>query len=152
MRTSPPTRSRRRWRGRLAVAGVLAVAALLSATLPAAANNGTIWTTLPSMPAARSDVASAAATCPPGQGGTCVYALGGLAAVGTSGHVYSYNPASNIWTALPSMPTPRAGFGAASMRCPPGIDGTCVYASGGYADTGVSATLEALDPPIPSQG
>ncbi|MFI8965848.1 Kelch repeat-containing protein [Streptomyces sp. NPDC053493] len=105
------------------------------------------WSPVTALPGPRSDLAAAAAPCPVGQAGTCVYAVGG-SAPGATGTVESYNPASNVWTTLPAMPTPRLALGAATTVCPPGQTGTCVYAVGGLAAGGApTGTLEALDPP-----
>ncbi|MEU9705299.1 kelch repeat-containing protein [Streptomyces sp. NPDC047981] len=105
-----------------------------------------VWTPVASLPTPRYSLATAAAPCPPGQTGTCVYAVGGLTG-GLSGKVESYQPSSRTWTTLPSLPTPRAFLAAAATHCPPGITGACVYVSGGATATAPSATLEALDPP-----
>lgn len=105
------------------------------------------WSPVAALPGPRSDLAAAAAPCPVGQSGTCVYAVGG-AAPGAAGTVESYNPASNAWTTLPAMPTPRLALGAATTTCPPGQTGICVYAVGGLVSGGApTGTLEAVDPP-----
>ena len=41
-----------------------------------------VWTTLPAMPTPRLALGAATTTCPPGQTGTCVYAVGGLVSGG----------------------------------------------------------------------
>ncbi|MFE2306939.1 Kelch repeat-containing protein [Streptomyces sp. NPDC059411] len=130
-RTPPPARSRKKWRGRLALAAALAAAAVLAGILPAAASNGTIWTTLPSMPTPRRDHASAVAPCPPGQTGVCVYSVGGHGADGDLARAESYNRITNAWSTLPPMPTRRLGAAAVAATCPPGQTGTCVYVIGG---------------------
>lgn len=113
---------------------------------PAAATNGNVWTTLPSLPAPQAALASAAAPCPPGQSGTCVYALGGVGATpGAVGTVMSYNRLTNAWSMLPSLPTSRSALTAASAPCPSGQAGTCVYAIGGYNGS-VLATVESYNP------
>ncbi|MGW8766075.1 hypothetical protein ACWGN5_26655 [Streptomyces sp. NPDC055815] len=80
-----------------------------------------------SIPTPRANAGVAATTCPPGQSGTCVYVAGGNRA-DILANVDSYNPATNAWTALPSLPRPRNQLAAAAVQCPPGINGTCVYA------------------------
>ncbi|MEJ8646234.1 hypothetical protein WKI68_43320 [Streptomyces sp. MS1.HAVA.3] len=132
------------------MAEALAVVALLSAMLPAAANNGTIWTTLPSMPAARSDVASAAAPCPSGQTGTCLYAIGGVSGTGESPQysavVESYNPTTNAWSTVAPLRTARVLLAATAARCPAGQSGTCVYAVGGANAASPLGTAEPYNP------
>ncbi|MFC9534341.1 Kelch repeat-containing protein [Streptomyces sp. NPDC056975] len=79
-----------------------------------------------------------------------VYAIGGLAAmteeansdVGLSATVEVYTPSTGTWTAAASMPTPRAGLGAAT-----GHDGR-IYTIGGSVDEqfGSSSIVEVYDP------
>ncbi|WP_369258967.1 Kelch repeat-containing protein [Streptomyces sp. R35] len=105
------------------------------------------WSPVASLPTRRAGLPAAAAPCPSGQTGTCVYAVGGFTP-GTVGTVESYNPVSNVWTTLPTAPTPRAQLAAATTTCPPGQTGTCVYTVGGVIPGGAPVgTLEALDPP-----
>ncbi|MFE7548640.1 Kelch repeat-containing protein [Streptomyces gardneri] len=132
MRTPSPARSRKKWRGRLALATGLAAVAVLVGMLPAAATNGTIWTTLPSMPTPRGGLGSAVAPCPPGQTGACVYAMGGSnSTTGDLATAESYNRLTNAWSTLPAMPTRRNDTTAVAAPCPPGQSGTCVYVIGG---------------------
>ncbi|MFI1980224.1 Kelch repeat-containing protein [Streptomyces wedmorensis] len=129
-RTPHHARPWRRWRGRLTAVG-LAAAAVLAGMLPAHAGNGTIWTTLSSMPTARGSAASAAAPCPPGQTGTCVYSMGGGTTLATVATAESYNRLTNAWSTLPPLPTRRSNAAAVAATCPPGQTGTCVYVIGG---------------------
>jgi kelch-like protein 8/kelch-like protein 20 len=62
-----------------------------------------------------------------------------------------YNPATNAWTTLLSMPTARFDLAAVTTSCPPGMTGSCIYAMGGVAASGVTDAHEAFDPP-PSDG
>jgi hypothetical protein len=94
-------------------------------------------------------VAAAAAPCPPGQAGTCVYAVGGADKTNNAlSTVEAYNTATDAWITLPSLPTARYALGTAAAPCPRGQAGTCVYAVGGV-DTAfnVVGTVEAFDPP-----
>ncbi|WP_327257191.1 Kelch repeat-containing protein [Streptomyces sp. NBC_01244] len=109
------------------------------------------WSPVASLPGARADIGTAATTCPPGQNGICLYTVGGFNQNGELGTVQSYNPASNLWTDLPPLPTPRYGPAAAAMPCPVGVAGNCVYTSGGRSGGGLTGALEALDPPQPSR-
>ncbi|MFJ7156215.1 Kelch repeat-containing protein [Streptomyces sp. NPDC101118] len=143
MRTPPPAPTRKKWRKRLALAAVLATAAVLAGMLPAAASNGTIWTSLPSMPTARRAPASAAAPCPPGQAGTCVYTVGGQAGTSQVATIESYNRITNAWSTLPPMPTRRSHAAAVAAPCPPGQSGTCVYVIGGLVTEGETATFQS---------
>ncbi|MGW2018090.1 Kelch repeat-containing protein [Streptomyces sp. NPDC001927] len=127
----------------------MAAAGLIAAVLPAAAaNNGTIWTTLTNMPTARLDLASAVAPCPPGQGGNCVYAVGGVTTSGVTGAAESYNRLSGAWSTLPPLPTPRNQLAAATAPCPKGQSGYCVYTVGGLPGGGGGglATVESYNP------
>jgi hypothetical protein len=116
--------------------------------LPVSAVQGPLWTTLPPLPTARAFVAAAAAPCPPGQAGTCVYAIGGYDATGTTiGRVEAYNPRTNAWSTLPPLPTARDSLATAAAPCPAGQAGTCVYAIGGYDTVGNFVnTVEAYNP------
>jgi N-acetylneuraminic acid mutarotase len=80
-----------------------------------------------------------------------IYAIGGIADsgeqggsldTGLTGSVEKYDPGKNIWTSVASLPTPRAGLGAAT-----GPDGR-IYAIGGSPDEsfGASDTVEVYDP------
>ncbi|KUO12392.1 Kelch repeat-containing protein [Streptomyces sp. DSM 15324] len=109
------------------------------------------WSLVARLPVARSSPAVASTTCPPGQTGTCVYAVGG-ANLGAQDTALSYNPTSNAWTTLPPLPTARFRAASAALPCPPGATGNCVYVAGGYTNTGEVATLEALDPPLARGG
>ncbi|HEY9374608.1 kelch repeat-containing protein, partial [Streptomyces sp.] len=100
------------------------------------------------LPTARYLLAAAAAPCPPGQTGTCVYAVGGRGTTfNVQGEVESLNAVGDAWTTLPSLPTPRSHLAAATTQCPPGQGGMCVYAAGGSTSSGLLGTVEALDPP-----
>jgi hypothetical protein len=107
------------------------------------------WSTLPSMPTARESVAAAAAPCPFGQAGTCIYAAGGALTTTNTGYVTTleaYRPAGNTWTTLAPMPTAREEAGAAAAPCPLGQAGTCVYVAGGRNGAGALKTLESYNP------
>jgi hypothetical protein len=80
----------------------------------------------------------AAARCPSGQTGTCIYAIDGADSKIVNKNE-AYRPASNSWTTLASDPTLRADLGAAAAPCPGGtIAAGCVYAIGGYGGTELS--------------
>ncbi|MER6315759.1 kelch repeat-containing protein [Streptomyces sp. NPDC001581] len=139
---SPPGRTGRRpaWR-RLAVA---ALAPLLALTATTATAQG-VWVTVPPLPTARSAHGGAAAECPEGLRGTCVYAFGGFSAVDLSGKAEVYSPATNTWATLPPLKTPRSALASTTAPCPGGVRGDCVYALGGGSPPGgdPSATAEA---------
>lgn len=114
----------RRWR-RLAV---LAMAPLLALSATAATAQG-VWVTTPPKPTAASGVGGAAADCPDGLRGTCVYAVGGTG----DGKLEAYSPASGTWATLPSLKSPQRLLPATTTApCPSGIKGDCVYAIGGF--------------------
>ncbi|WP_407841285.1 hypothetical protein ACE1OC_40575 [Streptomyces sp. DSM 116496] len=50
------------------------------------------WTTLPTLPTARSHLAAAVMQCPPGQGAMCVYATGGSSPTGLHSAVDALDP------------------------------------------------------------
>lgn len=134
-------------RMRSALAGGLAMLAVLAGMVPAGATNGTIWTTLPSMSTARGALGAAAAPCPPGQTGTCFYAVGGGVSTSVSGTVESYNGLTGAWSTLPALPTARSSLAVVAAPCPAGQSGTCVYALGGLSGVGtVSAVVESYNP------
>jgi hypothetical protein len=95
------------------------------------------WMTEAPMPTPREELSVAAARCPFGQSGTCIYALGGYDGTKVIGTVESYNPRTNTWTTVAAMPSPREALGAASAPCPGGtIAGGCVYAIDGDGSGG----------------
>ncbi|WP_079196117.1 Kelch repeat-containing protein [Streptomyces sp. CB03578] len=118
---SPPGRTGYRGWRRLAV---LAVAPLLALPSTAASAQG-VWLTLPQMPTARAYLAGAAAKCPEGLHGTCVYA------VGADAKLEAYSPAVGTWATLPPLKTPRSNLASTTAPCPGGVRGDCVYAIGG---------------------
>ncbi|MFJ8106512.1 Kelch repeat-containing protein [Streptomyces sp. NPDC096132] len=136
----------RRWRARCALTGVLTAVAVLCGMLPAGASNGLNWTTLPSLPTARFQLGSAAAPCPRGQTGTCLYSVGGSDGSSVLNTVQSYNRTSNAWSTLPVLPTARRALAAAAAPCPAGQSGTCVYAIGGVSGSGYSRTVQSYNP------
>ncbi|MFD3551787.1 kelch repeat-containing protein [Streptomyces goshikiensis] len=131
---SPPGRTRYRGWRRLAV---LAVAPLLALPSTAASAQG-VWLTLPQMPTARAYLGGAAAKCPEGLHGTCVYA------VGSDAKLEAYSPAVGTWATLPPLKTPRSNLASTTAPCPGGVRGDCVYAIGGLVGgTTTVTTVEA---------
>jgi hypothetical protein len=94
------------------------------------------WSTLPSLPTARTDLA--ATTGADGR----IYALGGLDAAGNVlKTVEVYNPTTNAWAAAADLPTARADLAATT-----GTDGR-IYAIGGLGANGFPlATVEVYTP------
>ena len=94
------------------------------------------WSTAPSMPTPRSDLAAAVV-------GGLIYAIGGWNGISTVGTVEAFNPATGAWTEKTPMPTPRGTLGAGVC----GSQGT-IRAIGGAAGFGNStlATNEAYNP------
>ncbi|MGP3690663.1 Kelch repeat-containing protein [Streptomyces sp. IBSNAI002] len=91
------------------------------------------WQYLPDLPAPRRGLGAAAAPCPEGAKGGCVYAVGGLnAAAEPVATQEAYSPAGNAWLVLPSMPTPRNELGVAAAPCSKSTKRHCVYAVGGF--------------------
>lgn len=75
--------------------------------------DGDRWTPLASMHYARGGHALIAA-------GDRLYAIAGNTSRGNVGPTESYNPATNSWTVLPALPTPRnhvAGFDGGGVAC-----------------------------------
>ncbi|WP_416980453.1 Kelch repeat-containing protein [Streptomyces sp. T028] len=135
-----------RWRARCALTGVLAAVAVLCGMLPAGARTGLTWTILTSEPSARADAAGAAAPCPSGQTGNCLYSVGGYDGTSPLATTRSYNRTTNQWTTLSNLPTPRSGLGAAAAPCPSGLGGTCVYAVGGEQGSTILKTVQFYNP------
>jgi N-acetylneuraminic acid mutarotase len=101
------------------------------------------WSTVAPMPTARAGLA--AATGPDGR----IYAIGGCAydhgACRSLKTVEAYDPATNTWSTVASLPTPRDSLAAVT-----GPDGR-IYATGGCRDCGVTNqpptnTVEVYDP------
>ncbi|MGP3687803.1 Kelch repeat-containing protein [Streptomyces sp. IBSNAI002] len=124
----------RGWR-RLAV---LAMAPLLALSATAATAQG-VWVTAPPMPTARAGVTGAAADCPEGLRGTCVYAVAG----GTGSEFTAYSPSVGTWVTLPSVKTPRFGQTTTTAPCPEGVRGDCVYTVGGVFNSSYLTSVEA---------
>src|SRR5713226_10201813 len=85
-----------------------------------------IWTSLSPMPTARAALAAATGQCPlPKADLVCVYAIGGFngAALTT---VEAYDPSTDTWQAVASLPSPQAGTPGAAT----GLDGK-IYLMGG---------------------
>jgi N-acetylneuraminic acid mutarotase len=69
-----------------------------------------------------------------------VYSFGGIANNVAVASAYKYAPATNTWTPIASLPTPRGWFSGAS-------DGTYIYLLGGVDQTyNTTATLWRYDP------
>jgi kelch-like protein 8/kelch-like protein 20 len=60
--------------------------------------------------------------------------------------VEAYNPTTNAWSTLTSLPTARFWLVGAAAACPPAQVGTCLYAVGGFSSTGTIGTVEAYNP------
>ncbi|WP_412074899.1 kelch repeat-containing protein [Streptomyces xanthophaeus] len=127
--SSPPGRSWHPLRRRLAV---LAAAPLLALSAATATAQG-VWVTVPNLPTPRFNLDGAAADCPEGLIGTCVYAIGG-AVDGDRNEVYS--PSSGTWATLAPLKTPRRGVASTTAPCPGGVEGDCVYVLGGNEQGG----------------
>jgi non-specific serine/threonine protein kinase len=95
--------------------------------------DGTKWTDVAPMPTLRDHLAGVADR-------RYFYAVGGraLSADKNLGAVERYDPATNEWTRLPALPTPRGGLGAA-------IVGGRLVTLGGESPTSVFDTVEVLD-------
>lgn len=96
------------------------------------------WTTLAPMPTARGGLAAAAL-------GGRLFTFGGEGNVADPQGIFpqteAYDVATNTWAALPDLPTPRHGMGAA-------VSGERIYVPGGATVAGfqASAVNEALQP------
>ncbi len=101
------------------------------------AANGTSFVAAQPMSLARDMFAAAVA-------GGRIYVIGGNAAqsgpTNVLGLVEAYDPATQSWTRVASLPTPRYGLAAAA-----GSDGK-IYVVGGHDSTSVLPTLEVLTP------
>jgi DNA-binding CsgD family transcriptional regulator len=91
------------------------------------------WHTLASLPTARDGLAVTAYE-------NHVYAIGGETALGVTGLMEIYDPASNVWTKLTQKPVPVTDINAA-------VIGGRIYVPGGRTTSGaVTATLDIYDP------
>jgi hypothetical protein len=107
-----------------------------------------IWSTQPTMPTARLNLAGAAAPCFDALNLTCVYAIGGENSTGFLTTAEAFAPDTNTWTTPSpmSMPTARNALAGAAAPCPDALNRTCVYAIGGFNNTGILSTAEAYSP------
>jgi hypothetical protein len=104
------------------------------------------WLTLTSDPMPRQNPGVAAARCPLSQGGTCIYSFGGFAPYYYLSTAEAFNPKTNSWTTLASMPTARYKLGTAAGPCPGGtVAGGCVYAIDGYNNSGFVNVVEGYN-------
>ncbi|MFJ3722015.1 Kelch repeat-containing protein [Streptomyces sp. NPDC090045] len=89
------------------------------------------WLSLTPLTQARVNAAAATAPCPEGLRGTCVYVFGGN--TGATGTAEAYNPATNRWASVATLPTTRSNHAGASAPCPgdPNPRHLCVYAISG---------------------
>lgn len=125
-----PRRNLCRWCPAILVA--LVVASSLAATAVSARAGGGAWQSGPSVPLARSEVASASWR------GKIVIVGGYLASGRSSGRVDVYDPRRRRWSRLPGLPV---GVNHAMAAA----DGARLYVAGGYADgdDGGSETLRS---------
>jgi hypothetical protein len=124
----------------LVVIGTGFVLARRQAASPTAVNRITItpvpqsrWHTLASLPTARDGLAVTAYE-------NQVYAIGGETALGVTGLMEMYDPATNSWIKLTQKPVPVTDINAA-------VIGGRIYVPGGRTTSGaVTATLDIYDP------
>jgi hypothetical protein len=84
------------------------------------------WSTLASLPTARSGIAAVELDAR-------IYVFGGEGQDGTFDTVEAYDPETDSWQAMPPMPTARHGLGAA-------VVGDTIYVIGGGPEPGLSVT------------
>jgi Kelch motif len=110
------------------------------------------WSAAGSLNTARTNPAAATGPCETNTTKTCIYAIGGqaLSASGlTSVEMYDPSSASNSWTSVQPMHTPRLLLGAASAPCVTNTARTCLYAAGGTDSVATFtrlASTEMYDP------
>lgn len=125
---------------RLAIAGGLLLAFLLTFSTQALAQGGT-WTTKASMPTARLFLQGAAAN-------GLLYAVGGHNGTRNTPIVEAYNPASNLWSTVASLNAPNYGGDTGRYQgSAVGVNGK-VYMMGGWTNSPPlpSNTLSIYDP------
>ena len=71
--------------------------------------------------------------------GGLVYSFGGHLFSGATANAYSYNPATNVWTAIAPLPATRYAAGAVS-------DGTYIYILNGFGPSTTTNTLFKYNP------
>jgi Kelch motif protein/galactose oxidase-like protein len=108
------------------------------------------WRNLRPMPTARSGIAAVSfpgtwdgcPDCEPHPFGNTIYVFGGESPEGTFDENEMYDPATDTWTTMAPMPTPRHGLGAA-------VVGDKIYVIGGGPEPGlsVSGANEVYTPP-----
>ncbi len=107
-----------------------------TATCPAGTGPNLNWSTIAPMPGGLSSLAI-------GGVNGIMYAVGGFNSVfpgdDHSNLLYAYNPSTNTWATLASMPTERAELGV-------GVVNGILYAVGGYNGYTALSTVEAYDP------
>ncbi len=107
------------------------------------------WKEVAPMPTPRSLLAAATAACPaPDSNRSCIYAIGGRDINNaTTDMVEAYDPATDTWSPVAPIPTPRDQMAAVTAPGPDGRDR--IYAIGGQsAETNFSNTVEVYDPSL----
>ena len=95
------------------------------------------WTPVATLHTARRMAGAANGPCTGNLTATCVYAIGGADVSGNYlSSVEMYTPSSNTWKTVGSLETSRWFFGATSGPCQGSTSALCLYAMGGYNNSG----------------
>ena len=95
------------------------------------------WSSKAAMPAPRFGLGAATVTV---NGHDLVYVVGGATNGSPSSALDAYDPATDTWTSLPPMPTPREGAGVAA------VNGRIYVAGGNVAGGASTNAVEVFDP------
>jgi len=89
------------------------------------------WSTVTSLHTARNGLGATNGPCQGNISTTCLYANGGDDNGTVLSSVEMYDPASNSWSSVVSLHSPRNDSGAASGPCQGSVSANCIYAIGG---------------------
>lgn len=76
----------------------------------------------------------------------CVYVIGGRTAGGDVAAVDMYDPATNHWTPVSSLPAPRESAAAAAAPCRDDLKNRCLYVTAGGAGSRLLPSTLMYDP------
>ncbi len=111
------------------------------------------WGTVEPLQIPRQGLAATSSLCANNFSATCVYAIGGIQSFNDSplSSVEMYNPGNHTWTPAAPLQMARYALAATSGPCQNDPGTTCLYAIGGYGNTGSNvygdlASVEMYNP------
>jgi hypothetical protein len=129
------------------IIGIVAGAVLTAPILSLAAD--ATWQSGRALPKPRTQAGAVTAPCRGALSVTCIYVVGGIQSIATSGialkSLEMFNPKTRKWTSEAKLKSARAEEAVAAAPCPLAVKVTCVYALTG-ASGGTALSSESYDP------